>query len=258
MNKRRYLVALVLSAGLALSCSVKEERNSCPCLLSVDLSSCASLTGLINISVTASGRTVGGSFHPGEDPSVHDFEIPRGPCEMTAVSGGEPDGQGLLTIPYGEQCGEYFVFNSSFTASGESVRQEVKLHKEHAVIRLDLSGSRWEDKQYVFVLSGNTCGVAINGCIPVPGPFRFKIPDAPSGFMAARVPRQVDDSLVLAVCSGAGTVAEFRIGEMLKEMGYDWTERDLKDIVVKIPDSIYDISVSVSDWTIMQVPVVII
>ncbi len=230
-----WAAAVVLAA-----CSVKEDREACPCRLVLDFS------GVDTSVVTAADlflRSDGG-FALAEGLDADDFrsymslDVPRGMVDVGIWSGAGgllADGGmavgGGLAIPVGEDCPRVYFHVSSVDASCESVRDTVRMRKNHCVMTVRLEGTETEPE--VFALYGNVNGYMGDGS-PSPGEFVYLLkPDGEDGSVAV-LPRQVDNSLVMEVHDGTAVVKRFAIGEYVAESGYDWSAPDLKDITLEI------------------------
>ena len=105
MTRRLTYTATLMLLLILSSCSVKEDRNVCPCWLQIDLSTCSHDTDRGSPKGWAGERAVCGAHIPGEDfTQVHEEEVPRGMVSYCAHS--LPESYGLsgmtVVVPEGE------------------------------------------------------------------------------------------------------------------------------------------------------------
>lgn len=243
----KYIVISFAALLAAVSCSIKENREHCPCLLTVDMSESLSSDN-VQLSVRAGDWSVSENLNPSDGQTIYEYEIPKGICRLYAVEGAVTDEENKVTVPSGKQFGAVFAYSSQFLASGDRSINKVQLHKEYALITLDLNEAKWQDEKYKFVIWGGVCGINLEEIAPCEGKFCYELPYEGSAYRTVRVPRQKDDSLLLILTDGSRTISEIKIGELIEDYGFDWTKEDLGDIMIKVPDLLLDIFVSVSEW----------
>ena len=88
------MLLLILS-----SCSVKEDRDVCPCWLQIDLSACSHYTDRVSLKGWSGERAVFGVHIPGEEfTQMHEEEVPRGMVSYCAHSLPESYGLSGMTV----------------------------------------------------------------------------------------------------------------------------------------------------------------
>lgn len=244
-DARRYCVPLVLIATALLgSCSIKEDREVCPCFLSVSRPDPeAGLQGDVFWYLAAGDYSIGGKMEEGEK-EVCDIEVPREVLRLIAVSG-IPDGlfmNGGLRIEEGNECPPVYYYKTDLDARCNSLRDTIHLHKNYCTvsIRGDTSQS------FTYYLAGTSCGFDWDGNI-LQGSFRAPFREEEEG-LSCRTPRQGDDSLRLEVCQGAELVRSFPIGEIIAGSGYDWSAEDLEDVVLTLDYTDTQVTFTVNGW----------
>lgn len=249
MNKK-YPIALVMTAGILLctGCSVKENRSLCPCTLVLDFSE-------VDTSVISEADlyiTDDESFLKEEviyiDGLESDYmtEVPRKRMHLGLWSGLEATGRGAgLAIPYGEDSPTVYFHVSEIDAEAEIVRETVRMHKNHCVMTVTIDWKASDLEQ--IVLHGNVDGYDRDGT-PTSGKFMYELVQDEEGSCQVVLPRQIDDSLALEVNDGSGVIKRFPLGEYIAQSGYDWTEPDLKDIVLELDIAILQVSLTVQGW----------
>lgn len=240
-----WLVCLTLS----FSCTVKENRNMCPCQLELDFSDVdtdvmksvdlhlVALDGFVLSEVIGHEQWRLGSI----------FKIPRTEMNLNVYFGGMDavDDEGRMIIPPGDECPPVFVHTSVFDADCEYRYEKVVMRKNYCQITINVADP--EHFGYELVVWGNVSGYDVDGR-PREGEFRVRKSIDHDGVCKVLVPRQLDGSLMLDVDGDGRTVKRFALGEYVLETGYDWNAEDLKDVNVGLDYSLTSLSLSVHDW----------
>ena len=231
------LLFVMWMAGMMFlsSCSIKEDRDGCPCWMTVDLSDVAesrwkspevqsrieyqmvtkSLESRQNIAESVVLRLRGNSDEDAveyeyqmteavrADAGTLEYEVPRGAVGVSAVAlGREIPGQAgydgdEIRIPVGEQMDSLYGFFKIYHTRCESVLCDVDLHKEFCTVSFTL-GKDGYTSPYDIEVWGNVAGVSAWDLMPVKGDFRYA-PVQKNGVYQVRVPRQEDNSLELVM-----------------------------------------------------------
>ena len=274
MAMNRFLFVMWMVGMLFLSsCSIKEDRDVCPCWMTVKMPGQAGHDGE---KVGQDGRSPVGAGDDGcvvlrlrgnsdedavdyeyrvteavrVDVGALEYEVPRGSVGVSAVAlGNEIPGRagydGLkagydgdeIRVPVGEQMDSLYGFFKMYHTRCESVLCDVELHKEFCTVSFTL-GEDGYTSPYDIEVWGNVAGVSAWDLMPVQGEFRYA-PILKNGVYQVRVPRQVDNSLELVMLEIPG------------QAGYDGerTGDDGERVVVdRLPLGEY-IARSGYDWT---------
>ena len=274
MVMNRFLFVMWMVGMLFLSsCSIKEDRDGCPCWMTVEMPGQAGHDGE---KVGQDGRFPVGAGDDGTvvlrlrgnsdedavdyeyqvteavrvDVGALEYEVPRGSVGVSAVAfGNEIPGRagydGLkagydgdeIRVPVGEQMDSLYVFFKMYHTRCESVLCDVELHKEFCTVSFTL-GENGYTSPYDIEVWGNVAGVSAWDLMPVLGEFRYA-PMQENGVYQVRVPRQVDNSLELVMLEIPGQAGYD--GERAEDVG----ERGVVD---RLPLGEY-IARSGYDWT---------
>lgn len=234
MNRLLFVMWMVWMLFLS-SCSIKEDRDWCPCWMTVNLSDVAEsrwkspevqsniehrdVTKLLksrsnvaeNILLRLRGNSdedaINYEYQVTEEVKVSsgalEYEVPRGAVGVSAVAlGREIPGQAgydgdEIRIPVGEQMDSLYGFFKMYQTRCESVLCDVDLHKEFCTVSFTL-GEEGYSSPYDIEVWGNVAGVSAWDLMPVKGEFRYA-PVQKNGVHQVRVPRQVDNSLELVM-----------------------------------------------------------
>ena len=255
----RLLFVMWMAGMLFLSsCSIKEDRDGCPCWMTVDLSDVAesrwkspemqssteyqmvtkSLESRQHIAESVVLRLRGNSDEDEVDYAFKmtetvntevgalEYEVPRGSVGVSVI--GMPDRVGHdgiagndgdeIRIPVGEQMDSLYGFFRMFYTRCESVLCDVELHKEFCTVSFTL-GDEGYVSPYDIEVWGNVAGVSAWDLMPLEGDFRFA-PVPEDGVYRVRVPRQVDNSLELVMLEMPDQVG-YDNKEIPDQVGYD-------------------------------------
>ena len=268
------LLFVVWMAGMLFlsSCSIKEDRDGCPCWMTVDLSDVAesrwkspevqsniehqdvtkSPESRSNVAENVLLRLRGNSDEDAveyeyqmteavrADAGTLEYEVPRGSVGVSAVN------PVRLTIPVGEQMDSLYGFFKMYHTRCESVLCDVELHKEFCTVSFTL-GDEGYSSPYDIEVWGNVAGVSAWDLMPVKGDFRYA-PVQKNGVYQVRVPRQEDNSLELVMLDDDDIVDRLPLGEYIARSGYDWTAEDLADVNVALDLEMQQVMITVSGW----------
>ncbi len=249
-------VALLLTI-LLTACSVKENRNHCPCHLLLDVSEVSTeLFDSLDVALDeGNGRAQRfplclSLLPPG--PVAVDVAKGRLSLNVCAVENGAvwlSSIGDVMEIPQGEQCPPLFLHTALLDARVEELTETVVLHKSFCSLHIKMDGTD-PSQPYPFSLQvrGDVDGFDVNGR-PKDGLFNpYAYPTA-EGQCTVRVPRQKDDTLELLMCEDEVPLATFALGEYLKAGGYDWTVPDLADVSVRIDCARLTIRLKIEKWS---------
>ena len=259
------------------SCSIKEDRDGCPCWMMVEM---PDRVGHDGEKVGQDGRFPIGAGDDGTvvlrlrgnsdedamdyeyqvteavraDAGALEYEVPRGSVGVSAVAFGNEipgraghDGKSAgydgdeIRVPVGEQMDSLYGFFKMYHTRCESVLCDVELHKEFCTVSFTL-GEDGYSSPYNIEVWGNVAGVSAWDLMPVLGEFRYA-PMQKNGVYQVRVPRQEDNSLELVMLE-ISRQARNDNGEMPDQVGHDGE----KVVVDRLPLGEY-IARSGYDWT---------
>ena len=250
-------------------CSIREDRDLCPCRLVLDLPSGTGETALwlemrtaeTDAPAESSDGAVAGTAvtHketlPAGTKSYH-TAVPRGSVSLMAWTTGSSDGpdrlplamtESEIRIPEGEECPELRLFRRTYDTRCEQVRDTVRFRKEFCMLNLQVLSL---NGLYELAVRGQYCGFGPGERL-LKGPFYCRMQPDGTGRVRVRIPRQGDDSLVLELRNGVGAVKSFALGEYLRESGYDWTAADLADADILIDYVRSSVTLSLGRWTVV-------
>ena len=231
---------------LLMSCSIKEDRDGCPCWMTVEMPDRVGHDGSVvlrlhgNYDDGAMDYAYKVSESIKADVGILEYEVPRGSVGVSVVNSAR------LVVPVGEQMDSLYGFFKPYHTRCESVKCDVELHKEFCTVSFTLVDEHYESP-YDIEVRGNVSGVSPWDLVPVSGAFKYA-PVAEEGVYRVRIPRQVDASLEMVMLSNQEIVSRFPLGEYIIRSGYDWAAKDLSDVSVALDLEKQQVMVTVSGW----------
>lgn len=255
-------IAIPLLIITCLSCSVKEDRTICPCILTIHYSGTETIDSEENISTRIDIAEIQGTKETIVDTlpvyeSTHRIDVSRGsatilsaaPISAISQTAYVPEDR-WIEIREGHPCPRIWTSCVKVNTDSDSAEAEAVLHKNYCCLNIMLTGSGTSD--FILKIRGNISGYDLNGN---PAKGKFVAPaeeniNELSGqvYNTVCVPRQVDNSLKLDIISNDDTAITFAIGNYIEASGYDWTSPDLKDINMEIDYSRTSITFHINKW----------
>ena len=255
-------------------CSVKEDRDLCPCTLVLEFPREDAERLQDGVTVCMRGYSddvfslcdtllAGRSASSGGPDTVsgkwsYSYVVPKGDVDLAVAYSadglaGELNSSGRwIEIDEGRPCPSIWTCCEKVSARTDRVTVPVRLHKNFCRIDIQVRDVDGEEFPFKLRVRGNVNGYGLDGK-PARGAFlcdaeRSETESAGYGY-AVTVPRQTDDSLTLEIVTGDGVAKSFAIGNYISASGYDWTSADLKDICLEIDYARTVISFTIDKWT---------
>mgnify|MGYP000287332852 CR=1 FL=1 len=266
-------------------CSVKEDRDLCPCTLVLEFpredADCLqdgvtvcmrgySDDGFSLCDTLLAGQAASdGSLDTISDKWSYSYVVPKGDIDLAVAYSadglaGELNSSGKwIEIDEGRPCPSIWTCCEKVSARADRVTVPVRLHKNFCRIDIQVRDVDGEEFPFKLRVRGNVNGYGLDGK-PARGAFlcdaeraetegsgfgtESEVPGSGYGY-AVTVPRQTDDSLILEVVTGDGVSKSFAIGNYIASSGYDWTSADLKDICLEIDYARTVILFTIDKWT---------
>lgn len=266
MKKIVYNMCLAVAVLMTLSSCVKESRDNCPCYLNFAHEGFDNNGYLDDIYL----HVVNGDILESQE-TYRVEEMIYDICDI-AVKKGDIDVYGLvglsamnishnrLIIPLGKQCDPIWAFYDEVSAWGERAPVYGKINKQHAKVRIALNMPSVNGLLAVKVI-GNTCGMNMQTMEAIRGEFACLAENWESSLHIFRVPRQVDNSLLLEIwqvpvsnsfdinMTGGRKLSSLEIGKFISDrLKYKWNEESLRDIDINIDYVKSTITISVQGW----------
>lgn len=255
-------------------CSVKEDRDLCPCTLVLEFprEDAERLQDGVTVcmrgysddvfslcdTLLADRSASSGGPDTVSDKGSYSYVVPKGDIDLAVAYSadglaGELNSSGRwIEIDEGRPCPSIWTCCEMVSARADRVTVPVRLHKNFCRIDIQVRDVDGEEFPFKLRVRGNVNGYGLDGK-PARGAFlcdaeRSETESAGYGY-AVTVPRQTDDSLTLEIVTGDGVAKSFAIGNYIAASGYDWTSADLKDICLEIDYARTVISFTIDKWT---------
>ncbi len=241
---------LLLAFGLMMSaCSVKEDREVCPCLLSVipaeafeepmeddpDTEWKLTLTGYAE-----EGMIVEESFGVERVRDTLEYPVKKGNVVVTAwLAGAEMQVSGSnCRIPVGEQALPLYACREALNANGETVWCTLHPRKQYSTLLLlddGITGPPFGGR--ILKIRGHSCGLDMATLQPLEGEFECTAQAANHlsgrGFQV-RIPRQGDASLELKLepVHPGDAVLRLPLGEALFAQEHTPADEEMPDYII--------------------------
>ena len=237
----------VLGLMSFVGCSVKENRDVCPCKLVLDFSEVDTMSvKSVELFVKDRGGVILNDVVVKEEFSEDYLAyVPRTGLDFCAWSGRGDALAENLVIPYGEDCPSVYIHSSYIDADGESVSETVVMRKSFCRMTLDVKMAILPPVGLSLI--GNVDGYGADGK-PSLGDFMVRMNPEGDNVFNIRLPRQLDDSLILEVDTGDESVKKFPIGYYIAESGYDRNAPDLEDIYIDLDLAVTHMSIVIQGW----------
>ena len=234
---------LLLPAFLLLSCSVKENRASCPCLLSLEVNDLP-VTPVV-LDITGEGYAHTEIVYA---DTVLALPVPKENLAVSAVGGALAEGDGRVRIPVGEETPPLYLFYADVPALAERISVPIQLRKQFCTLELLFSGPPGYGPPFEVEVEGDVEGWLRDGG-PAPGPFSRRILPGDGGKAVIRLPRQGDDSLLMHIVFSDRIVRTFALGSYIAASGYDWNAPELDDLTLHVDISLTSVTLSTDLWS---------
>lgn len=230
------------------SCSIKEDRSGCPCVLTVSLQETTE-----NVVVSGwndENKIIYDILKPdGKECSIK-YRVPRDRCKISAIIGYEDLvlSDDVLLIPEGSQMSCLYACASVIDTDSETAVYKVNFKKNHVKVNLSFRNSDTELCPYDIQVRGTVAGIEMKTLSPVRGNFVCTSETNDGKGYEFVIPRQIDESLSIDLMRGNEKYDTIALGRIIASAGYDWTADELADIdlVIDLPRG--EISITVSGW----------
>ena len=232
-----------------LSCSVKEERDGCPCWLDIEVTACARHDDVVYLKGWHDGQSViGDKVYLSDFPDIYEKTVPRGMVEYCAYCGINTSlvSGDTIVISEGNQSDRLYAYKTTVWADGEHAYDKIIPHKQFATVTVKINENK--DSSTSIKVNGNTSGFNVADMTPVAGRFSFDVERQPEGIYVFRIPRQLDKELFMELSRSGMTFSTIQLGDLITKTGYDWSATDLEDIYINIDTTDMDMPVIVDVW----------
>lgn len=227
---RRFLLPITLSA--LLSCSVKEQRDACPCRLEMDLSAFREVTRQVHVDTGSGERTL--ALSGGED-LIYREELSRR--------------QALGVSVWCElETDSLYLFCQELSADRERLSVQAVPYKQFATVELYVMPPEEALAPVTYTIQSDYGAIDVRTGKPVKKDLSIPLGGQSDRFRF-RLPRQDKNShLVLLAREFDGRQRSYPLGQWVRDSGYDWQARDLDDLFVGVDFSTATVQIRIDGW----------
>ena len=247
---RMFIPACLALLVSGMACTIKENRDPCPCYLQVSFTD-PGASGEAEMLGWRDDRLFRDRVRIEESRPCWSKSVPKGMLTLSACTGiAEAFAEGReMRIPPGSQADSLYAWFEEVDATGDLAYANVSFRKQFATVFLDIQKPDDVVSSCRFLVEGNSCGFDLLDFSPVYGPFRFApVPREGERVVSFRIPRQGDTELTVTIQPEEAVAARFLLGEYIDRLGYNWKAEELQDIYVSV-DLVRGLAdVRVADW----------
>ena len=250
LRGRRVLLPVLSLIFVTASCSVKEDREECPCALYIKLER-PPLSPVKVIVESGFGRE---EFQAYGDTVVL-ARPQKGSVTVKAVAGATVNPDGKAEIPYGYDSPPVYLFTTEMDlAEEEADSVKVQLHKHFCSLSIAFNGPPGWGEPYWTEIRGPVDGILWDGT-PTDGPFACRLDIGQS----VRLPRQrPEQTLLVDITMPDRIVRTFDLGLCLEQAGFRWDSADLEDRTLEIDLSVTALTLRIDSWsTVVPLEIII-
>ena len=264
MKRNGMTIVLLLAAGFltAGSCTVKEDRQPCPCYLDLDYRELlaadlfAGVPGTVDVAIFLPELSARCTHALESCPASEEQTVSRDTARVVAlISNRIPEGfpSGGTTVRYeaGNQMDSLYVHTCLVNCAGEEAVCVLKPHKQFSTLTLTDEKEGSILRQYNLVVRGTTCGLDAADLSALEGPYLYTVQEYDrNGRISVRIPRQTESSLMLEFYDKETYQHLFTspLGLYLFDAGYDPSAEDLEDYAFTINFERALIYLRIGDW----------
>ena len=223
MTTKNAITCAAAALLLLPSCSVKEDRQPCPCWLTVVLDDASRTAPDVKVLLMrVNERLLSESVSPKEE-----YE----------------------TFRHGEQIDTIWSHTDVVDCRDEFARDTAALHRQFAVARLVLKATPEEDDGRLYSVETSCGGLDLQSSSPTKGGWGMRLVMGGTSGCVFSVPRmRPEDRFVIRISNPDGDDDEVDIQAILQDIGYSWSKRDLDDMVIALDYARGTVDITVLPW----------
>lgn len=249
ITKKILLCTILL---LNLSCSIKEDREDCPCILTINISDCGRFDESISLrGWTGTGYAFEKDINVRDNPEDFKVYVKKGdisyiaynPCDNMIVT------NSTITTKAGEQADSIFIYRTDIDCSGETAYDRVLLNKHFSTFHFDfISESESDSGISSIAIEAGFNGINMNEMMSCEGTFLYKC-GIVNGKCDVRLPRQRDGHPInMKIFKGEKEIDSINISPLLEEDNFTWSKTDLDDVWLRFNYGTQDYEITIKEW----------
>ena len=256
---------LLLAAGLlaAGGCTVREDRQPCPCFLDVDYREVLAADlfpeeepGIVDVAVLIPGHPVRCTHKLAACPDIEEKTVSRDTAQIVALVGnrmpeGFPEQGTQIRYEAGNQIDSLYVHTDRVDCTVEEVTCVLRPLKQFSTITFTDEHAGDTLRKYNLVVRGTTCGFDAADLSALKGAYLYTVQEYDrNGRISVRIPRQAESSLMLDFYDKNTYQQLFTapVGLYLFDAGYNPEAPGLEDYTVRIDFERALVYLRIADW----------
>ena len=251
---RKVILAIVLP--LLSACSVKENRDACPCYVNYNFDELISegyRSALVSVSSDVSLYredldllSVAGSGL--------DVPVPKTYVRSSVVLGLDRSYRSGDTLAVREnvEADAVYVWSDLRLCREEVVSLRPRPSKQYCKVDIIVTGvPPGAEYPYDMQVRANCCGLDLFDLLPVEGKYSTVVRKNNTSSYSVRIPRQKESDIILDFLEKSGDdepVGGIDLGNEMDKKGYDWTKESLDYIFVILDFVRMDFSLKIVEW----------
>lgn len=244
-------IVLLLAAGLlaAGGCTVREDRQPCPCFLDVDYREVLAADlfpveepGIVDVAVLIPGHPVRCTHKLAACPEVEEKAVTRDTAQIVALVGnrmpeGFPERGTQIRYEAGNEIDSLYVHTDRLDCTVEEATCVLRPLKQFSTLTFTDEEDGATLRQYNLVVRGTTCGFDAADLSALDGAYLYTVQEYDrNDRISVRVPRQTESSLMLEFYDKHTYRQMFAapVGLYLFDAGYDPKAPGLEDYTIRI------------------------
>ncbi len=248
---KRVVHLSVLLTLMLYSCSVKEDRLSCPCHLTVEVSDFKGYSDGVKLGLKSGALFLRDSLALTGDESSYHWTAKKGSITAFVYSGlqNSMEIDGVVTIPVGMQADSLRAYSETFECYEETKKIITRANRQTAFVCLRFVTYDGSAYPYQLQLSGNINGIDLRDMTVLEGEFRCDISLDDNNASSFYLPRQTEDSeITIKVYDQDRYLTSLPLYEWIQKADYDWLSPDLPRLSIVYDVSCEEVFVEVDDW----------
>lgn len=256
----------ILACLSIYACSIKENREDCPCLLTINLDD-AQQEDSVAISLFQKNKMIlNKTIKAADYSSEYQEYVKRGNTVVTCLRGLDDNkaNDRNVEIERGDDSDPVYASSMSVACNSEFAYTTTEFHKNWAKLEIIVENMIAHDAAVQLTVSGNVKGFDKMNMEPLSGEFSCsrRMSDGQSKNYEVNLPRQKvpSDDLTVALKDSKEDkpIQIIDLKSILEKSNYDWTKKDLDDIRLTIDFAEPSIQINIIDWlTGMETGIVI-
>lgn len=264
MKRHANRIVWLLAAGClaAGGCSVKEDRQPCPCYLDVDYRELLAADlfpgepGVVDVALFLPELTFHSTHALGSCPEMEEQTVSRNTVRLVAVVGtrlpeGFPERGTQIRYDEGNQMDSLYVHAGDVDCSAEDALCVLRPKKQFSTLTLTDGQDGALLRRYNLVVRGTTCGLDAADLSAIEGPYLYTVQEYDRlGNISVRIPRQKERTLMLDFYDKESYIRLFStpLGLYLFDAGYDPDAPELSDYTFQINFERALVYLRIADW----------